>query len=77
MSRFDNASIDYSKLQKNIAIVKDRLQKPLSLAEKVVYGHLDDPKNQVITPSMISQLQGHCSWQELSPPSPGSCGMSW
>ena len=25
-----------------------RLQRPLTLAEKVVYGHLDDPKNQEI-----------------------------
>jgi aconitate hydratase len=35
----------YKKLKENIAIVKARLNRPLTLAEKVVYGHLDDPHN--------------------------------
>lgn len=29
-------------------LVLFRLQRPLTLAEKVLYGHLDDPKNQEI-----------------------------
>ncbi|KAI8801788.1 aconitase family-domain-containing protein [Cladochytrium replicatum] len=41
-------SINYDKLQKNIDIVKDRLGHPLTLAEKIVYGHLDDAVNQDI-----------------------------
>lgn len=40
--------IQYEKLKKNIDIVKNRLQRPLTLSEKIVYGHLDDPHNQVI-----------------------------
>ena len=35
----------YSKLKANVDIVKARLNRPLTLAEKVVYGHLDDPNN--------------------------------
>ena len=26
-----------------------RLNRPLTLSEKILYGHLDDPKNQAIT----------------------------
>lgn len=33
----------YSKLASNIDIVKGRLGKPMTLAEKIVYGHLEDP----------------------------------
>jgi len=40
--------IQYEKLKKNIDIVKNRLQRPLTLSEKIVYGHLDDPHHQVI-----------------------------
>jgi len=46
MSRFESAPVDYEKLKTNINIVKDRLQKPLTLSEKIVYGHLEDAKNQ-------------------------------
>jgi aconitate hydratase len=35
----------YAQLKKNIDIVRERLNKPLTLAEKIVYGHLDDPVN--------------------------------
>lgn len=49
MSRFDpNHNIPYGKMRDNINIVKDRLQRPLTLSEKIVYGHLDDPVNQDI-----------------------------
>jgi len=36
----------YKKMEKNLAIVRKRLNRPLTLAEKVVYGHLADPENQ-------------------------------
>lgn len=36
----------YKKTRDNISIVRERLQKPLTLAEKILYGHLDDAKNQ-------------------------------
>ncbi len=39
----------YDKTRKNIAVVSKRLNKPLTLAEKIMYGHLDDPKSQDLT----------------------------
>lgn len=36
----------YDTTRKNLAIVSKRLSRPLTLAEKIVYGHLDDPQNQ-------------------------------
>lgn len=49
MSRFDiDKHIPYEKLSQNLKIIRDRLQRPLTLSEKVVYSHLDDPKNQEI-----------------------------
>lgn len=43
-----NKYLDYTKLEQNLKIVRDRLRHPLTLAEKLVYGHLDDPKSQDI-----------------------------
>ena len=40
--------INYKKMDENIKIVRQRLNRPLTLAEKIVYGHLDDPHNQDI-----------------------------
>ncbi len=36
----------YKKTNERLAIIRKRLNRPLTLAEKVVYGHLDDPQNQ-------------------------------
>lgn len=36
----------YAKTQERLAIVRSRLNRPLTLAEKILFGHLDDPKNQ-------------------------------
>jgi hypothetical protein len=48
MSKFEPEKyLPYDKLQVNIEIVKKRLNRPLTLSEKIVYGHLDDPKSQV------------------------------
>ncbi len=38
----------YDKMDANLKIVRQRLNRPLSLAEKIVYGHLDDAANQEI-----------------------------
>jgi aconitate hydratase len=38
----------YEKLLANLEIVKARLQRPLTLSEKILYSHLDDPHNQDI-----------------------------
>ncbi|XP_012708426.2 aconitate hydratase, mitochondrial [Fundulus heteroclitus] len=49
MSRFEpGSSISYEKMHENISIVRRRLSRPLTLSEKIVYGHLDDPAGQEI-----------------------------
>uniref|UniRef100_A0A7M4FMY2 Aconitate hydratase, mitochondrial n=1 Tax=Crocodylus porosus TaxID=8502 RepID=A0A7M4FMY2_CROPO len=49
MSHFEpNEYINYETLEKNINIVRKRLDRPLTLSEKIVYGHLDDPVKQDI-----------------------------
>lgn len=49
ISHFDkDVKMPYEKMASNIGIVKDRLQRPLTMSEKVVYSHLDDPINQDI-----------------------------
>ncbi|XP_064419450.1 aconitate hydratase, mitochondrial [Latimeria chalumnae] len=49
MSHFEPGEfIRYDKLQKNIEIVQKRLDRPLTLSEKIVYGHLDEPAKQDI-----------------------------
>ncbi|NP_001337055.1 aconitase 2 L homeolog [Xenopus laevis] len=49
MSHFEaNEYVNYEKLDKNINIVRKRLDRPLTLSEKIVYGHIDDPVSQEI-----------------------------
>uniref|UniRef100_A0A665WD89 Aconitate hydratase, mitochondrial n=1 Tax=Echeneis naucrates TaxID=173247 RepID=A0A665WD89_ECHNA len=49
MSRFEPSSaINYGKMHENIITVRRRLNRPLTLSEKIVYGHLDDPAGQEI-----------------------------
>ncbi|KAI8364730.1 aconitate hydratase [Radiomyces spectabilis] len=50
MSNFDSQqhTINYQRLQDNLAIVSQRLNRPLTLSEKILYGHLDDAENQEI-----------------------------
>lgn len=49
MSRLDtDAYLDYDKVSHKVDVVKKRLGRPLTLSEKVLYGHLDDPQNQDI-----------------------------
>ncbi|OLY85164.1 putative aconitate hydratase, mitochondrial [Smittium mucronatum] len=40
--------INYSRIVDNLSIVNRRLNRPLTLSEKIVYGHLDDAANQDI-----------------------------
>lgn len=47
----------YNKQKANLEVIRERLGRPLTLAEKVLYGHLVDPAGQDITPgSSILQL---------------------
>lgn len=39
----------YSKMKKNLEVVRKRLGRPMTLTEKIMYGHLDDPQNQDLT----------------------------
>ncbi|KAK9888244.1 hypothetical protein WA026_000509 [Henosepilachna vigintioctopunctata] len=48
MSKFDKDPLPYERLTKNLESVKKRLNRPLTLSEKVLYSHLDDPNNQEI-----------------------------
>lgn len=40
----------YSKTKRNLEIIRKRLKRPLTYAEKVIYGHLSDPQNQDVVP---------------------------
>lgn len=40
--------LPYEKLVQRLEIVKKRLNRPLTMSEKVLYSHLDDPANQDI-----------------------------
>lgn len=49
LSKLDkDVYLPYEKLQQRLDIVKKRLNRPLTMSEKVLYSHLDDPKNQDI-----------------------------
>jgi aconitate hydratase len=40
----------YETMERNLTIVRRRLGRPLTLADKVLLGHLADPENQEIEP---------------------------
>ncbi|RUP46840.1 aconitate hydratase [Jimgerdemannia flammicorona] len=40
--------INYQRIEDNLAVVRRRLNRPLTLSEKIVYGHLDNAENQDI-----------------------------
>ncbi|XP_050683483.1 probable aconitate hydratase, mitochondrial [Leptidea sinapis] len=48
MSKFDKAPLPYERLTRNLEVVKKRLGREMTLSEKVLYSHLDDPKGQEI-----------------------------
>ncbi|XP_017794739.1 PREDICTED: aconitate hydratase, mitochondrial-like [Habropoda laboriosa] len=49
MSKFDSdIYLPYDKLEDRLKIVKKRLNRPLTLSEKVLYSHLDEPDKQEI-----------------------------
>jgi len=39
----------YDRIQKNLAILRPRIGRPLTYAEKLLYGHLDDPTKAELT----------------------------
>lgn len=47
ISRFDtDRYLPYENLQQNIQVVRKKLNRPLTLSEKILYSHLDDPQGQ-------------------------------
>ncbi len=50
--------INYEWFDKNIAVVRKRLGRPLTLGEKVVYSHLEDAANAEI---IRGDIRGHAS----------------
>ncbi|KAF3015380.1 hypothetical protein G7054_g7364 [Neopestalotiopsis clavispora] len=44
----DNTFVNYKKMSENLDIVRSRLNRPLTFAEKILYSHLDDPHGQDI-----------------------------
>ncbi|GAA5968152.1 hypothetical protein JCM8115_001756 [Rhodotorula mucilaginosa] len=51
MSLFDkDRYINYQRIEDNLQVVRQRLNRPLTLSEKIVYGHLDNPHEADIRP---------------------------
>lgn len=46
MSAYDKQVIPYESYAKTLSIIRDRLKRPLTLSEKLVYTHLEDPAGQ-------------------------------
>ncbi|MBV8090099.1 MAG: aconitate hydratase [Alphaproteobacteria bacterium] len=44
------ASAVYATMERNLGVVRRRLGRPLTLADKIVLGHLDDPEHQELVP---------------------------
>ncbi len=44
------AAAVYATMARNVAVIGRRLGKPLTLADKILLGHLDDPEHQEIEP---------------------------
>ena len=42
----------YQKMEANLAVVRKRLGRPLSSAEKILYGHLDEPMEAELVPGV-------------------------
>ncbi|KDN39077.1 putative aconitase [Tilletiaria anomala UBC 951] len=40
--------INYKRIEDNLKVVRQRLNRPLTMSEKIVYGHLDNPQEQII-----------------------------
>ena len=43
----------YQKMEKNLEIVRGRLNRPMTLAEKLMFSHLDDPEGAELIPAFF------------------------
>ncbi|VDM97801.1 unnamed protein product [Thelazia callipaeda] len=48
MNNIEDVLLPYEKLSRNVNIIRQRLKRPLTLSEKILYGHLDEPEKQDI-----------------------------
>jgi aconitate hydratase len=48
------ATAIYQRMQRNLAVVRRRLRRPLTLADKLLLGHLDDPRAGELVPGESS-----------------------
>ena len=49
LSKFElDTNLPYEKLNTKLKVVRDRLNRPLTLSEKVLYSHIAEPETQVI-----------------------------
>ena len=49
MSRFDTTSyLPHSSLNDKLDVVKNRLKRPMTLSEKILFSHLDEPEKAEI-----------------------------
>src|SRR5580692_26118 len=57
----------YATMQQNLAVVRRRLQKPLTLVDKVLLGHLDAPETQDLEPgrSYLALLPDRVVFQDV------------
>ena len=46
----------YSTMERNLETVRERLSRPLTLADKVLLGHLDDPQHQDLEPGVSTLM---------------------
>ncbi len=51
------AAAIYQKLAANLEVIRERLGRPLTLAEKILYGHADDPANIALGPGQWIMLR--------------------
>src|SRR5687768_15066683 len=44
----DSLKAVYERMAKTLDVVRKRLNRPLTLAEKILFGHLDNPESQAV-----------------------------
>ena len=50
----------YATMARNLEVVRRRLRRPLTLADKVLLGHLEDPERQALEPGRSDRSGATC-----------------
>lgn len=56
MSNYDTEPIPYDTIQKKLEAIRSRVKKPLTYAEKILYGHLVNVEKQDLSDNAYLQL---------------------